>query len=195
MKGRESGMPDEAYWASFFDPEGILDRLQLPRNGSYKIVEFGCGYGTFTLPAAKRTRGVVTALDIESDMVELVHRRAQTEGLPHVRAVVRDFVAQGTGVPDGSQGHAMLFNLLHIETPLPLLQEAFRTLQPGGLVSVIHWRSDIETPRGPPLAIRPTPEHCMNWLAEAGFAALSPIDLGDSAPYHFGLLAKKPALA
>ena len=43
MKGRESGMPDEDYWASFFHPEGVLDRL-LDANGSdCNVVEFGCG--------------------------------------------------------------------------------------------------------------------------------------------------------
>jgi len=40
----------------------------------------------------------------------------------------------------------MIYNLLHIEQPEKLLKEAGRILKPGGTVSVIHWRSDIETP-------------------------------------------------
>lgn len=191
MKGRESGMPDEAYWASFFDPEGILDQLLVTPGGYYNLVEFGCGYGTFTLPAAKRTRGVVTALDIDSEKVELVGERAIHERLTNVRAQVRDFVEQGAGIADSSQGHAMVFNLLHIEDPLELLREAYRTLEPGGVLSVIHWRSDIETPRGPPLTIRPKPEQCAAWLAEAGFDSVVHVDLGSAAPYHFGLLAQR----
>lgn len=194
MKGRESGMPDEAYWASFFDPEGILDKLRVTQGGSYNLVEFGCGYGTFSLPAAKRTQGTVTALDIEPLMVELVAERAKAEGLLNVRAELRDFVEQGTGVTYGSQGHAMVFNLLHIEEPLALLREVFRSLEPGGIVSVIHWRSDIETPRGPPLDIRPKPEQCAAWLSEAGFDSVIHVDLGPSAPYHFGLLAQRTML-
>lgn len=185
-------MPDEAYWASFFQPERILDRLLVTRSGFYNVLEFGCGYGTFSLPAAQRTQGVVTALDIEPLMVGLVTERARTEGLPNVRAELRDFVEHGTGVPDGSQGHATVFNLLHIEDPLGLLREAYRTLQPDGILSVIHWRSDIETPRGPPLAIRPTPEQCAAWLSEAGFDSVVQVGLGSSAPYHYGLLAQRP---
>lgn len=192
MKGRESGMPDEAYWASFFKPEGILDRLFITSGRSDHVVEFGCGYGTFSLPVARRTRGVVTALDIEPVMVDLVAARAKAAGLLNVQAELRDFVERGTGVPDGSQGHALVFNLLHIEEPVALLREAFRTLQPGGGVSVIHWRSDIETPRGPPLAIRPTPEQCAAWLSEAGFETVVPVDMGAGAPYHYGLLAQRP---
>lgn len=123
MKGRESGMPDEAYWASFFDPQAVLERLRLPQNSRCNALEFGCGYGTFTLPAASCTQGTVTALDIEPDMVSLVQQRAKDAGLANVRAEVRDFVEYGTGVPDGSQGHVMAFNLLHIKDPQALLRE------------------------------------------------------------------------
>jgi len=192
MKGRDSGMPDEAYWASFFDPEAILDSLQVSKGDCCNLLEFGCGYGTFTLPSASRTRGVVTALDIEPEMVSLVHQRAQRAGASNIRAELRDFVELGSGVTDDSQGHAMVFNLLHIENPLALLREAFRSLQPGGILSVIHWRSDIETPRGPPLEIRPTPEQCATWLSGAGFESVRHVELGKAAPYHFGILAQKP---
>lgn len=192
MKGRESGMPEEDYWSSFFNAEAILDCLLVIPDGCCNVLEFGCGYGTFSLPAAQRTQGVVTVLDIEPVMVELVAERAEAEGLPNVRAELRDFVEHGTGVPDGSQGHAMIFNLLHIEDPVALLREAYRTLQPGGTLSVIHWRSDIETPRGPPLAIRPKPEQCQAWLYEAGFDSVSRVDLGPSAPYHYGLVGQRP---
>ncbi|WP_282809098.1 class I SAM-dependent methyltransferase [Thauera humireducens] len=185
-------MPDEVYWASFFDSHAVLDRLRLPQNSSCDVLEFGCGYGTFTLPAASRTSGKVTALDIESGMVSLVAQRAQDAGLVNVHAEVRDFVECGTGVSGGSQGHVMVFNLLHIEDPLSLLREAHRALQPGGTLSVIHWRSDIETPRGPPLAIRPKPEQCVACLSEAGFDAVVQVPLGQSAPYHYGLLAQRP---
>lgn len=185
-------MPDEAYWASFFHPEGVLDRLLDAGDSDCNVVEFGCGYGTFTLPAARRTRGQVTALDIETAMVQLVAQRAKAEDLSNVHAEVRDFVERGTGLADRSQGHAMVFNLLHIEAPVALLKEAFRALHPGGVLSVIHWRSDIETPRGPPMAIRPLPEQCAAWLGEAGFDAVYPVDLNGYAPYHFGLMAQRP---
>jgi SAM-dependent methyltransferase len=185
-------MPEEDYWSSFFNPEAILDRLLVIPDGCCNVLEFGCGYGTFSLPAAQRTQGVVTALDIEPVMVELVAEHAKAEGLRNVRAELRDFVEDGTGVPDGSQGHAMIFNLLHIEDPVALLREAYRTLQSGGTLSVIHWRSDIETPRGPPLAIRPKPEQCRAWLSEVGFDSVIHEHLGPSAPYHYGLVGQRP---
>lgn len=184
-------MPDEAYWSTFFDPEGSLERLLCLGSPDSNIVEFGCGYGTFTLPAARRTGGLVTALDIEPAMVAHVRHKAITAGHHNISASVRDFVAHGTGLDDGSQAHAMIFNLLHLDQPLALLREARRNLQSGGTLSVIHWRSDIATPRGPSLAIRPTPEQCRAWIAEAGFRAISAVNLQPCCPYHFGLIARR----
>jgi len=190
MKGRESGMPDEAYWASFFEAEVAIDRLLGPLVEG-NVIEFGCGYGSFTVPAARRTAGCVTALDIEPEMVDCVRQKAITFDLPNIQAEVRDFVAHGTGVATGSQAHAMIFNLLHLEQPVDLLREAYRTLQDGGVLSVIHWRSDIPTPRGPSLAIRPTPAQCREWMAEARFRAIESVDLQSCCPFHFGLLARR----
>ena len=191
MKGRESGMPDETYWETFFAADAAIARLFDSTDLRGDCIEFGCGYGTFTLPAARCTTGIVTALDIEPAMVEGVRRKAATFKLPNIRAEVRDFVGHGAGVEDRSQAHAMIFNLLHLEQPVALLCEARRTLQNGGVLSVIHWRSDIPTPRGPTLDIRPTPEQCRTWLAEAGFRAIEAVDLQSSCPFHFGLLAKR----
>ena len=50
-KGRESGMPEEAYWQTFFNPECIVSKLDC--GGAGDLIEFGCGYGLFTVPAAK----------------------------------------------------------------------------------------------------------------------------------------------
>jgi ubiquinone/menaquinone biosynthesis C-methylase UbiE len=191
MKGRESGMPDEAYWSSFFNIEAALEKLLGPGVLPGNVVEFGCGYGTFTVPTARRTQGIVTALDIEPAMVTYVRQKAETFALPNIRTEQRDFVEHGTGLKAGTQMHAMIFNLLHLEQPVALLQEAYRILQPNEVLSVIHWRSDIPTPRGPSLIIRPTQEQCKAWLTEAGFNDIQSVDLQDCCPFHFGLVARR----
>jgi SAM-dependent methyltransferase len=189
MKVRDSGMPEEKTWATFFDAHGILDKLRCDEP-SDDIVEFGCGYGTFTVAAATRTNGTVFALDIEPAMIEATRQKAAAAGLRNVRALLRDFVKDGTGLPDDAAGYAMLFNILHAENPVGLLREAFRVLHPGGTVGVIHWNYDPTTPRGPDLSIRPRPERCRQWLCEAGFELVVPhIEL---PPYHYGLAGRKP---
>ncbi|WP_406698469.1 class I SAM-dependent methyltransferase [Singulisphaera sp. Ch08] len=190
MKGRESGMPDDTYWETFFKPRCILETLDCKESRG-DVVEFGCGYGTFTLPAAQLVTGRVFALDIEPSMVAETMRKAREAGLTNVVARERDFVAEGTGLPDVSVGHAMLFNILHIENPVGLLTEARRVLMPCGKVSVIHWRRDIKTPRGPSMAIRPSPEQCREWGEQAGlrFVRFDPLSC---CTYHFGLVMERP---
>jgi SAM-dependent methyltransferase len=192
MKGRESGMPEEAYWQTFYDPDCIVEKLECAREKKEIIAEFGSGYGTFTFAVAKRTSGIVHALDIDPELVALVQRRARDAGLSNVRAEVRDFLAQGTGLPSASVDHAMVYNILHVEEPVRLLKEAYRILRPGGVVSIIHWKYDSSTPRGPSMGIRPRPEQCRAWGEAAGLRFIRDQDLSECCDYHFGVLLLRP---
>lgn len=187
MKLRESGMPDESMWEQFFDPSRALVLLGLTPAMS-SAVDLGCGYGTFTVPAARLIEGTVHAFDIEPEMVRETARRAEEAGLTNVDVHLRDFAADGTGLPDASVGYVMLFNILHADEPRRLLREAFRILTLGGIAAVMHWVSDRPTPRGPSLAIRPKPEDCRRWMRQDGFRTDDPIDL---PPYHFGIVGRK----
>lgn len=108
-----------------------------------------------------------------------------------IRAEQRDFLADGTGHPDASMDYAMLFNILHVETPVALLREAHRILVPGGKVGVIHWRGDVQTPRGPSLDIRPTPDQCRAWGEEVGLDFLR-YEALKCCPWHWGMVMRRP---
>lgn len=190
MKVRDSGMPDEEMWIGFFDPATVLDVLGLNCNVP-DLVEFGCGYGTFTLAAAKIASRTVPALDIDQEMVSCVARKCRDNGIANVRATVRDFVTDGTGLADDSMDAALLFNILHHEEPIALMKEAIRVLEPNGILAVIHWNYDPTTPRGPAMNIRPRPEQCIGWGEEAGFH-FSERNRYDLPPYHYGLIFRKP---
>jgi SAM-dependent methyltransferase len=188
MKTRESGMPDERMWEEFFDPESIMESLGI-RNIRGNVADFGCGYGTFTIPAARRTKGIVYAIDVEAEMVRVTREKAGQNGLGNVIAIERDFLALGSGLPESSCDYVMLFNILHAEDPLAILAEVRRILHPDGRVGIIHWNYDDTTPRGPSMAIRPKPQQCKEWLIEAGYEPAGPII--DLPPYHYGLVGIK----
>lgn len=185
MRVRESGMPPQDYWDSFFDVETILDRLRLDA-ARRDVLEFGCGYGTFTVPAARRISGKVIAMDLDPQMIDMTRGRAAKAGRDNIEYVLRDFVAAGSGLGDGSVDYAMLFNILHGEDPVRLLEEARRNLCRGGLLGIMHWMHDDTTPRGPPLDIRPRPEQCRDWAKDAGFVPAS--DIIELPPYHYGMV-------
>jgi ubiquinone/menaquinone biosynthesis C-methylase UbiE len=186
---RQSGMPPDEVWSSFFNVEEILNRMQIDSH-VVDAADFACGYGTFTIPAAKRIAGIMYAVDIDPKMTYTVEDRARKSSLDNVRPVVRDLLRGGSGLEDGSVDYVMLFNILHSEQPQTLLREAFRVLRRGGRVGIIHWIRDPRTPRGPPLDMRPTVEQCTAWCLESDFAKGSEIST-DLKPYHFGLIMRK----
>ena len=190
MKTRESGMPDQPTWDTFFDPEATLRTLGL-KPTHRDVADFGCGYGTFSIPAARVITGVVHSFDIDPAMVAATNARAQTQGLTNIRASLCDFIANGTGLPDASVDYAMLFNILHAENPDILLREVWRILSGGGLLAIMHWNYDPTTPRGPSMAIRPKPCECQQWALNAGFGRVSSQSIA-LPPYHYGLIMSRP---
>jgi SAM-dependent methyltransferase len=179
-------MPAAEQWESYFDAAGILEALGCCHL-SGDVIEFGCGYGTFTIPAAQRISGTLYALDIDPYMVKATATRVSQAGLNNVIVEQRDFVTQGCGRESRSASLVLLFNILHIEDPVGLLKEAQRVLRSGGLVGVIHWNYDARTPRGPPLDIRPQPEQCRAWGEQAGLRWVRGEDLPGS-PWHWGMV-------
>ncbi len=181
-------MPDEEMWWTFFDPANTLRLLGLGGDAG-QVVDFGCGYGTFAVPAAQFIRGTVHAFDIEPEMIAETRHKAEREGLANIRCCLRDLIEEGTGLPDSSVDYVMLFNLLHAEQPTNLLREAFRIMGAGANVGIMHWNHDPKTPRGPSLDIRPRPTDCRSWALEAGFAIVN--EHVDLPPYHYGIIAQK----
>ena len=188
MKIRDSGMPSEEMWQTFFSPARTLQTLSL-RGDMANVIDLGCGYGTFTIPAALMTTGTVHAFDIEQSMIEETRHKAKAAGCLNINLYTRDFVADGTGFGDSFADYVILFNLLHAEHPAQLLQEPFRILTSGGILAIMHWNYDPRTPRGPSMDIRSKPEDCIRWLEAAGFSVIvAHIDL---PPYHYGIIVQK----
>jgi ubiquinone/menaquinone biosynthesis C-methylase UbiE len=186
MKGRESGMPPKEMWEGFFSPAETLMIMGLKT--ATDVAEFGCGYGTFTIPAARIVKGTVYAVDIEPEMTAATAQEAKKRGLLNVETVQRDFMADGTGLQDESVDYTMIFNILHIDNPELMLKEAWRILRRGGKLGIVHWNYAASTPRGPSMEIRPKPSDCITWAESAGFVQPKQYDL---KPYHYGIVMGK----
>ena len=141
-------MPEANLWASFFDVDLILSELHIDSEIS-DLVEIGCGYGTFTIPSAKKIQGKLFAFDIEKGMLDKVSRKLTDEYIDNVILEQKDILIQTTELPDNSMDYVMLFNILHHESTDDFLNEAHRILKPNGKVGILHWRSDIPTPEDP----------------------------------------------
>ena len=181
-------MPEEKIWNEFFDINLVLSELHVNSEVS-DLVEIGSGYGTFTIPAAKRIKGKLYAFDIEKEMIDIVNSRLKKEQIKNVFLEQRDILAHTTGLSDNSVDYVMMFNILHHDNPNDFLNEAHRILKPKGKIGILHWRSDIITPRGPNLNIRPKPEQIMGWIDKQKFSVCKEPEIIE--PYHFGLILSK----
>lgn len=178
-------------WQGFFDPHVLLKKLGLTEQCN-SVLEFGCGYGTFTIPAARIVQRTVYALDIDPEMLAATRSKSESAKLSNIELRQRDFTVEGSGLPDRSVDYVMLFNILHAEERMMMLKESWRVLTPDGILAVIHWNYDSNTPRGPSMSIRPRPEECCFWAEQAGFVVLPPGQT-ELPPYHYGFVFQRPA--
>ncbi len=182
-------MPDEFMWSGFFNPAYILKAIGLSK-AIKDVADFGCGYGTFTIPAAKLVSGRVYAIDMDPEMITAVKDKMPKNVVNNLETIEMDILAEGSGLADESVDYVLLFNMLHTKYPVKLLKEAYRVLRTNGCAAIINWNIDSKAPRGPPMEMRPSLEQCIEWCVKSGFDPISK-EVYDFNPYHYGLVMKK----
>lgn len=190
MKYRESGMPEEKMWKTFFNPVEVLSKMDVNEK-VHVLIDIGCGYGTFLLPASKLVQYKAIGIDIEDEMIRACLKRVKRNKLTKVKLLSGDILSEETikflDRYKGKIDYICLFNILHCEIPVELLTAVYNLLNQEGKIGVIHWKYE-NTPRGPSMEIRPTPELINQWATEVGFYLEKQVDL---LPYHYGLIYHK----
>lgn len=190
MKYRESGMPSEDLWTSFFDPFTCAVRLGIDKN-IHNLIDIGCGYGTFLFPFSKIVSGNVVGIDIDEEMIEICRNKISDEGITNIQLIQGNIAQRDTQFKIkeriGNIDYACLFNILHCEEPVRLMTLVRNILNDKGKIGITHWINE-QTPRGPSQEIRPTPEQIINWASQAGLAMEKQVEL---PPFHYGLVFTK----
>ena len=119
----------------------VLERIGI-RRGQI-VLDFGCGSGTYTIPAAKIVgeQGRVYALDKDKEDLDELMQKAESAGL---RNIDRMDTAGSTQIAlaNDSVDVVLLFDILHCyyfsswHERQKLLTEIYRILKPNGLLSV-----------------------------------------------------------
>ncbi len=188
MKYRESGMPANELWETFYDPLKILSLMEVNSKVN-TFLDIGCGYGTFLFPAANIVNIKVIGIDIDAEMIQYCEEKSTSLNMKNVELITGDIDSPQItkALSENDIDYASLFNILHCEEPVKLLKSVYDILVPGGTAGVIHWKFE-DTPRGPSMEIRPKPEQIIEWAKIAGFAVDKQIDL---PPFHYGIILKK----
>ena len=116
-----------------FKPEEEVRKLDLQEG--QKILDYGCGIGSYTFPAAKLVgeKGRVYALDKQPLAIKKIEKKAQEETFYNIDTILSD---RDTGLPDESVDVILLYGVLpEIEDKESLLKELYRILKPNGYLS------------------------------------------------------------
>jgi ubiquinone/menaquinone biosynthesis C-methylase UbiE len=116
-------------------PRTQIEALGLKRG--QVVLDYGCGIGSYTLPAARMVgeEGTVHALDIHPLAVDTVRKRSGQEDLPNVKTILSGL---NTGLADESVDVVLLYDVFHyVRDKRALLRELHRVLKGGGQLSVI----------------------------------------------------------
>lgn len=193
MKYRESGMPSEQMWDTFFNPNEVLNKMGIDQH-TRTLIDVGCGYGTFLFPIAERIGTKAIGIDIDPEMIEVCRNKIKDWDSSKIELIHGDISTDNTLKElikhKGEIDYITLFNILHCEEPAVLLKNIYNLLEDNGRIGITHWKYE-KTPRGPSMEIRPKPEMIINWASNAGFTLEKQVDL---PPYHYGLVFKKISL-
>lgn len=168
----------------FANPENIIAQVGMG-NGAV-VVDFGCGSGFFTLPAAKLSGndGTVYAVDILQDKLAVTQSSSQHAGFKNVTVVQADLAQPLTEIPEATADYVIMSNIVHQVDRGALLKNAYRVLKTGGKVLIVDWKKGY-TPFGPPQELRVAPEDLEHECTKVGLRKEKNVE---SDGYHYALL-------
>jgi len=130
---------------------GILKRIGIKTGLS--VLDFGCGSGTYTIPAGKIVgkQGRVYALDKDYIALDNLMKKAELAGLRNIKKMATSGELE-IELPDESVDVSLIFDVFHryyfpqIEDRKRLLDEIYRITKINGFVSV--WPKHMESEAG-----------------------------------------------
>jgi ubiquinone/menaquinone biosynthesis C-methylase UbiE len=165
---------DVARYAKSFDdpardawqmPDRVIAALEL--KPGQVVADVGAGTGYFTVRLARSPAAPkVLAADIEESMLDYIRQRAQKEGLKNVIAVKAS--PERTNLPEPVDVVLIVDTYHHIANRVAYFTALRSLLRPGGRLAIVDFKKD--SPEGPPVQFRFTPEQITAELTQAGFS-------------------------
>jgi ubiquinone/menaquinone biosynthesis C-methylase UbiE len=128
------------------NPARLLELLKL--KPGQVVCDFGCGNGYHTIELAKRVggKGLVYAIDIQREMLDLLKERYEPRGLENVKPVLA--TPKDPGMPAKTFDLVLMVDVYHeLSHPTEVLALVRTSLKPKGRLALVEFREeDPEVP-------------------------------------------------
>lgn len=162
----EAAKLDDPRRAKAYAPERLIADSGL--QAEHDVLDLGCGTGFFTIPVARHVRGQVFAVDVSSELLDIVRTRSAEAGLHNVSTMPGD--AEQIPLSESSVDRVICSLVLHECADLrKALTEIKRVLRPEGKLLILEWVKK-ETKLGPPVQHRVDAEELLGLLTGLRYA-------------------------
>ena len=149
-------------------PERVLAVLELKPGMTVADVGAGSGYYSWRMAERVGAGGLVYAVDIQPEMLEILKRHMFLRGIANVEAILGS--ATDPHLPEGKLDIALMVDVYHeVEYPYEMLAAIVRALKPGGRLAFVEYRGN-----DPDVPIKPL--HTMTEVQVRREAAVHPLD-------------------
>ena len=128
------------------EPRVIEMLQQIGIRSGQTVLDFGCGYGAYTIPVAEIVgrQGKVYALDKDNEALDELMQKAESGGLKNIERMGTSGELE-IELADDSVDAVLLFDVFHsfyfpeAEDRKRLLGELYRIMKPSALLSISVW--------------------------------------------------------
>ena len=176
--------------------KGFLDAGKVLRyigiNDGDRFLDLGCGNGYFSIAASQLVGkdGIVYAFDVDEESIAQLKSEMADTRLNNIEASVED-ITKKLPLADESISLAFMSNVLHglVENceAEGALGEIARVTEKNGRLAVVEFKKQ-ESPMGPPLSIRLSPEDVEALARRYDFSNEGVQEVG---PHHYAIILQK----
>ena len=124
----------------------LLMREQLKLKPGMAVCDMGSGNGYHTLPMAEAVGkdGKVYAVEVQPEMIEMLHERAKEKGITNIISIIGEF--HDPKLPAASCDMIVLVDVYHeFSHPVQMLAGMKKALKPDGVIVMVEFRSEDDS--------------------------------------------------